>query len=52
MTVEQHRAIAQWHQQQAELHEQDDDHSCGCPVNHHETKSNVEILQEMEMSYI
>jgi len=51
MTAEQHRAIAQWHNQQADLHEEEDGHSCGCPVDHHQTKTNSEILQEMNVEH-
>jgi len=51
MTTEQHRAIAQWHNQQADLHEEEDGHSCGCPVDHHQTKTNSEILQEMNVEH-
>lgn len=51
MNATQHRAIAEWHIKQAELHETEDGYLCGCPVDHHQTKSNVEILQEMEVEY-
>jgi len=51
MNAEQHRAIAEWHNRQADLHEDEGGYSCGCPVDHHQTKSNVEILQEMDIEY-
>lgn len=51
MNAEQHRAIANWHIKQAEMHEDNKEYSCGCPIGHHETKSNTEILQEMGIEY-
>lgn len=51
MNAKQHRAIAEWHNKQADLHETNEEYSCGCPVSHHETKSNVEILEEMKVEY-
>jgi hypothetical protein len=51
MNTTQHRAIAEWHIKQAELHEATEDYLCDCPVAHHITKSNTEILQEMGVDY-
>lgn len=28
-----HRKVAQWHLKQAELHEQKEGYTCGCPVD-------------------
>jgi len=49
MKPEQHRAIAKWHMEQADKHDNQEGYSCGCPVEHHKAKTNEEILQEMEV---
>lgn len=43
MNVDQHIKVAQWHLEQARLHNEGG-HSCGCPVNDHYQK----IITEME----
>ena len=38
MNVDQHLKVAQWHLEQARLHNVSD-HSCGCPANPHDQKA-------------
>jgi hypothetical protein len=39
MNVDQHLKVAQWHIEQARLHAENGDHSCGCPANKHDQKA-------------
>jgi len=47
MKSHQHRMIAKWHIEQANMHDHDEAHSCGCPVEH-ATMTNGEILKVMK----
>lgn len=38
MNVDQHIKVAQWHLEQARLHNSSD-HACGCPANPHDQKA-------------
>jgi len=47
MKAEQHRMVAKWHLEQANQHDADEAHSCGCPVEH-AVMTNGEILKVMK----
>ena len=38
MDVDNHLKVAQWHIEQARMHETKDGYSCGCPANEHDQK--------------